>query len=119
MALRSTRRVGAVCLAESLDGGQTWSAARKLPIPNPNSGLDAIRLADGRIVLVCNPVPAGRTPLSLLISEDNGETFPQRVDLETREGEYSYPSIIQSRDGALHVVATYQRRWIEHYRIQV
>jgi predicted neuraminidase len=118
MLLRATKRVGAVCLAESHDGGQTWSPARKLPVPNPNSGLDAIRLADGRIALVCNPVAAGRTPLSLLISEDNGETFPWRVDLETREGEYSYPSIIQSRAGALHVVATYQRRWIEHYQIQ-
>lgn len=53
------------------------------------------------------PVPAPRrahAALSLLIFEDNGETFPQRVDLETQAGEYSYPSIIHAQDGALHVV---------------
>lgn len=119
MLLRSTRRVGRVCLSESLDGGETWSAARALAVPNPNSGLDAIRLADGRIALVCNPVESGRSPLALLISEDNAETFPQRVDLETQPGEFSYPSIIQTRDGALQIVATYNRRRIQHYRVQL
>ncbi len=119
MLMRATRQVGSVCLAESLDGGLTWSPARRLDVPNPNSGLDATRLADGRIALVCNPVTSGRSPLSLLISEDNGETFPVRVDLETRPGEYSYPSILQTRDGSLHVVATYDRRRIEHYRVRL
>jgi predicted neuraminidase len=69
---------------------------------------------DGRIVLVCNPTPAGRTPLSLLVSEDNGETWPQRRDVETEPGEYSYPSVIQAADGTVHVVYTYQRKQIYH-----
>ena len=119
MLMRTTCQVGTVCLAESLDGGMTWSPARKLDVPNPNSGLDTTRLADGRIALVCNPVTSGRSPLALLISEDNDETFPWRVDLETQPGEYSYPSILQTRDGSLHVVATYDRRRIEHYRVQL
>jgi predicted neuraminidase len=117
MLMRATRQVGTICLSESLDGGVTWSPARKLAVPNPNSGLDAVRLTDGRVALVCNPSDVGRTPLSVLISEDNGETFPQRIDLETQPGEYSYPSILQTRDGSLHVVATHNRHRIEHYQM--
>lgn len=119
MLLRSTLQVGSVCLAESLDSGVTWGPAYPLAVPNPNSGLDAARLSDGRIALVCNPTHTGRTPLALLISEDNGETFHYRVDLETQPGEYSYPSILQSRDGWVHIVATYQRTRIEHYQVRV
>jgi predicted neuraminidase len=83
-------------------------------IPCPNSGLDAVRLADGRVVLACNPTHEGRTPLSLLVSEDNGETWPLRMDLETGPGEYSYPSIIQASDGRVHVVYTWRRERIQH-----
>jgi predicted neuraminidase len=114
MLLRSTRAVGAVCAAESGDYGRTWTPARPLGIPHSNSGLDAVRLADGRIVLACNPTLEGRSPLSLLVSEDNGETWPRRLDLETAEGEFSYPSIIQAADGRLHVVYTYRRKSIHH-----
>ena len=112
--MRSTRRVGAVCASASDDYGRTWSPAVPTAIPNPNSGLDAVRLADGRIVLACNPVPEGRTPLSLLVSADNGETWPVRIDLETGEGEYSYPSIIQAADGRIHIVYTWRRTTIRH-----
>ena len=117
MLMRATRRVGCVCASHSSDYGRTWSPARPTAIPNPNSGLDAVRLSDGRIVLACNPVSEGRTPLSLLISEDNGETWPARLDLETGDGEYSYPSIIQAADGRLHVVYTWRRTTIAHATI--
>jgi predicted neuraminidase len=115
MLMRSTQKVGRVCASLSDDHGRTWSAAERLPIPNPNSGLDAVRLTDGRVVLVCNPVSEGRTPLSVLVSEDNGATWPRRIDLETGPGEYSYPSVIQADDGRLHVVATHERKRIFHY----
>ena len=117
MLMRSTRRVGRVCLSESLDGGATWSTARTLDVPNPNSGLDAVRLKDGRIAMTCNPAEEGRMPLSLLLSEDNGATWPRRIDLETQPGEYSYPAIIQTADGDLHIAATWRRSTIRHYRV--
>ncbi len=115
MLMRSTQRVGCVCAATSDDCGRTWSRAERVSIPNPNSGLDAVRLQDGRILLACNPVPDGRTPLSVLVSEDNGATWPRRIDLETGPGEYSYPSVIQAQDGQVHVVATHHREQIFHY----
>jgi len=118
MLMRATQRVGCVCASLSDDYGRTWSFAERVPIPNPNSGLDAVRLQDGRIVLVCNPVREGRTPLSVLVSEDNGQTWPRRLDLETHPGEYSYPSVIQAEDGRVHVVATHRRVQIFHYVLE-
>jgi predicted neuraminidase len=115
MLMRSTQRIGCVCASTSDDFGRTWSPAERVGIPNPNSGLDAVRLRDGRIVLACNPAPEGRTPLCVLISEDNGATWPRRIDLETGAGEYSYPSIIQTDDERVHVVATHRRARIHHY----
>ena len=73
-----------------------------------------MRLSDGRVILACNPTRKGRYPLSLLTSEDNGETWPWRVDLETEAGEYSYPAIIQAADGQVHLTYTYRRQWIQH-----
>jgi predicted neuraminidase len=115
MLMRATRRVGFVCTASSDDYGRSWSPASPTDIPNPNSGLDAVRLPDGRIVLACNPTRKGRTPLSLLVSEDNGVTWPWRKDLETEAGEYSYPSVIQAADGQVHGVYTYRRKQIRHF----
>lgn len=114
MLLRSTLHIGAICVADSSDFGRTWTAARPTTLPNGNSGLDAVRMRDGRIALICNPTLAGRSPLSLLISQDNGETWPHRIDLERGESEYSYPSIIQGSDGLLHVIYTWRREQIRH-----
>lgn len=115
MLMRSTQRVGCVCAATSDDYGRTWSTSEPVAVPNPNSGLDAVRLRDGRIALACNPLREGRTPLSVLISHDNGTTWPRRIDLETAAGEYSYPAIIEAADGRLHVAATHRRERIMHY----
>jgi predicted neuraminidase len=119
MLMRATQRVGFVCAAHSDDFGRTWSAVSLTGILCPNSGLDAVRLVDGRIVLVCNPTHKGRTPLSLLVSEDNGATWTWRMDLETDPGEYSYPSIIQTSDGQVHVVYTYRRTRIQHVILEL
>jgi predicted neuraminidase len=114
LLMRSTAGIGVVCRASSGDYGRTWGPLRRTAIPNPNSGLDLARLTDGRLVLACNPVAEGRTPLALLVSEDNGDTWPLRIDLETAPGEYSYPSIIQAADGRVHCVYTHRRERIAH-----
>jgi predicted neuraminidase len=114
MAVRTTERVGRVCLAESSDDGRTWSPARATPLPHPNSGLDAVKLADGRVLLVHNHTPSGRTPLSLTVSEDDGDTWLVRRALEDGPGEYSYPAVIQARDGRVHVSYTWRRERIKH-----
>ena len=86
-------------------------------MPSNNSGIDLARLADGRLALVCNPVETrARTPLCLLLSHDNGQSWPERIDLETGPGEYSYPAIIAVSNGGLAVTYTWRREriaWIK------
>ncbi len=115
---RSRRTVGRVCVSESLDEGESWSEVRRTDLPNPNSGIDAVRLGDGRVVLCHNPVEAGRTPLSLSVSTDDGLTWRPSLVLESEPGEYSYPAVIQSADGLVHVTYTWRRERIAHAVIQ-
>ncbi len=104
------KRVFETC---STDQGQTWTAPALLDVPNPNSGTDALTLKDGRHVLVCNPVEKGRSPLSVLVSRD-GKSWQPAATLETEKGEFSYPAVIQTADGAVHVTYTWKRQKIRH-----
>ena len=98
----------------SEDNGASWSKPQPTVLPNPNSGIDAVRLADGRALLVYNPTSKGeRTPLSIAVSPD-GKTWTSAVVLEDAPGEYSYPAVIQSRDGLIHVTYTWNRTKIRH-----
>jgi len=112
---RSTSNIGAICVADSWDRGVTWTPARPIDLPNPNSGIDAVGLQDGRIVLVYNNTTSGRTPLNLALSKD-GEHFQMFSVLESQPGEYSYPAIIQGRDGDLHITYTWNRTRIRYVR---
>jgi predicted neuraminidase len=114
MLLRSTAKIGSICEATSTDGGKTWSEVRAARLPNPNSGIDAVKLKDGRVVLVYNHSTTSRTPLNLAVSVDDGETWSAPSALEDRAGEYSYPAVIQSGDAKLHITYTWQRRRIKH-----
>ncbi len=88
----------------SLDGGETWGAPTATNMPNNNSSIQAIRLLDGRIAMVLNPINASmsdqrraslydeieedavagtggaiwgvpRAPMALALSSDNGASF--------------------------------------------
>lgn len=106
-ALCRTRqqRIG---ITTSVDGGRTWSDVSLLDVPNPNSGIDAVTLKDGRHLLVYNPVAKGRTPLSVAVSRD-GKSWTKVLDLETQPGEYSYPAVVQGPDGMVHILYTWKR----------
>ncbi len=80
--------------SDSEDFGKTWCTLYDSGLPNNNSGLDLVKVGEGYLVLCCNPVTEGRTPLSLLESHDSGDTFERVLDLETEQGEYSYPAVI-------------------------
>jgi predicted neuraminidase len=95
------------------DNGVTWTQARPLEVPNPNSGIDAVTLSDGRVVLAYNDTTSGRTPLNLEASTD-GEHFKMFYTLEKFPREYSYPAIIQTTNGDLEMTYTWNRKTIEH-----
>ena len=96
------------------DGGRTWSALSLIDsLPNPNAGIDAVTLADGRQLLVYNPTTRGRTPLAVAISRD-GRAWRKVLTLEDQPGEYSYPAVIQTSDGRVHVTYTWKRQRVKH-----
>jgi predicted neuraminidase len=110
---------GRVHRSDSNDDGLRWSPAYPIDVPNNNSGLDLTQMNDGTLALACNPVSgnwAARSPLCVLFSTDNGETWPERVDLETDPGEFSYPAIIEIPEG-LAVSYTWNRRRIAVARL--
>lgn len=113
---RSTQDIGRICAADSYDDGVTWTEAHPLDLPNPNSGIDAIGLRDGRVVLVYNNTTTGRSPLNLAVSKD-GEHFTMFQTLESDPGEYSYPAIIQGRDSNVYITYTWQRKRIAFARV--
>ena len=113
---RSTSEIGHISVADSFDSGLTWTQAHPIDLPNPNSGIDAVRLRDGRIVLVYNHTSTGRTPLNLAVSSD-GEHFKMFLTLEDEPGEFSYPAIIQGKDDALYVTYTWNRKRIRFARV--
>ena len=112
---RSTSNIGFICVADSSDNGVTWTEARKTNIPIPNSGIDAVKLRDGRIILVYNNARTGRSPLNLAVSAD-GEHFKMFATLASDFGEFSYPAIIQGSDGVLHITYTWNRTRIKYVR---
>ena len=79
-------------------------------------GIDAVALPDGRVVLVYNHTTSGRSPLNLAISKD-GERFEMFKTLVDTPGEYSYPSMIVGKDGALHITYTWQRKRVKYVRV--
>jgi len=106
-------RSGRVFETWSDDSGQTWSPVTLLDLPNPSAGTDALTLKDGRHLLVYNHTPKGRTPLNVAISRD-GRGWTTVHVLENEPGEYSYPAVIQTADGLVHITYTWRRERIKH-----
>lgn len=140
--------------------GRDWSAPQPTGLPNNNSSIQAIRLADGRLAMLFNDSSgkdatgrrlglyddlgdapaeapsaafwgAPRAPMTLALSEDDGLTWPWRRNLETGDGycmtnnskdrlnrEFSYPSIVQTEDGMLHIAYTYWRQAIKYVSVR-
>ncbi|MFI5165805.1 MAG: exo-alpha-sialidase [Thermoanaerobaculales bacterium] len=113
--LRSSRAGGNVGVATTLDGGASWGEMRSSTLPNPDSGLDVVALANGRVLLAFNDERFGRSNLSLAVSSDAGSTWRRVAVLEDEPGaEFSYPFLLRSRDGRIHLVYTWNRRGLKH-----
>jgi predicted neuraminidase len=174
LAFFRSRWADHVYRSRSEDGGLSWSKPEPTVLPNNNSSIQALRLADGKLAMIFNassaadatgrreslydeldedgkdgqPVAdaatpaaaaparrafwgAPRAPLTLALSEDDGLTWPWQRNLEVGDGycmsnnsaqrlnrEYSYPSLRQGADGALHLAYTVFRQHIRHVRLQ-
>jgi predicted neuraminidase len=119
MLLRSSERL--IYRSDSSDYGKTWGNAYPTTLPNNNSGIDVVKLENGSLVLCYNPISenwGARTPLSLTISNDNGNTWEHLLHLENTEGEYSYPSIV-SKNNNIYVSYTWNRKYIAFVHLQL
>lgn len=112
---RGARRI---LSATSTDSGKTWGQLTPLDLPNPNSGLDAVTLSNGQHLLVYNHTERDRSPLNVAISND-GQHWSAALKLEHEPGEFSYPAVIQTPDGLVHVTYTWKRQRVKHVVLDV
>lgn len=99
---------------QSDDNGKTWGKMSLTDLPNPNSGTDAVTLKDGRQLLVYNHTERGRSPLNVAVSKD-GKTWQAALVLEDEpKKEFSYPAVIQTHDGLVHITYTWKRQRVKH-----
>ncbi len=94
----------------SQDQGETWTLTQDMSIPNPGSSVEAIALKDGSWLLVCNDTEKGRHQLTAYLSHNEGTTWQLSHYLEKvkpDQGSFSYPSVIQAKDGTVHVTYSY------------
>lgn len=103
-------------ISTSKDKGLTWSMVKDSDLPNPGSAVDVIRLHNGHWLLACNDTQRGRHSLAVMISTDEGETWPHKrhVERDMRDiaiaTRSAYPSVVQGHDGTLHMVFSYHHK---------
>ncbi|MGN1315787.1 MAG: exo-alpha-sialidase [Acutalibacteraceae bacterium] len=112
---------GYIYRSDSKDGGKTWCKAYETAMPNPNSGIDLVRLDNGILVLIMNPISENwgdRAPLVLMYSEDGVDTFTEFFKCEETTGdhEFSYPAIT-AVGNTLHITYTHEREGIVYQKI--
>lgn len=119
-------RNGKIATAWSSDKGETWTPLSLTNLPNNNSGTDAVTLMDGRHVLVYNAVATKpgekkgpRTPLNIAVSKDGINWNMQLILEDSPISQYSYPAIIQGKDGRIHVVYTWRRQRIKYMEVKL
>lgn len=136
------RRAENIYTALSTDEGEHWSTPSKTSLPNNNAGIEAFTLSNGHIVLVfndCAKCIGGRTPLTIAMSKDDGKTWQKRplqikddppgladtdaehvaakpAEIVQKGVEFSYPTVLQTPDGTIHVAYTYDRNCIKYRR---
>ncbi len=108
---------GHVLASHSEDAGKRWSADTALKLPNPDAAVAGLRRPDGSLLLVFNDTDTGRSSLALAVSLDQGhswKTVRHIEQLNDGKSEFSYPYLIRSNDGTMHLLYTWNRKRIRH-----
>lgn len=108
---------GHVLISRSDNAGIHWAGDEQLPLPNPDSAVAGLRRPDGSLLLVFNDTESGRSSLALAVSRDQGKSWSTVKHFEqTHDGksEFSYPYLIRSSNGSMHLLYTWNRKRIRH-----
>ena len=111
--MRTGGKGGNIWRSTSTDRGDTWSRLTATDLPNPNAGIDLLRLQSGALALAFNNSDRRRTPLCVAIGGQD-EGFEHIRTLENEMAEFSYPTLLQATDGRIHLVYTCRRQHIQH-----
>ena len=118
---RSSSQPKQMPVSETKDAGQSWVATKDLEIPNPNSAIAALTLANGTRLMVLNNIEAGRYRLVLVMRESNSAQWQVIQVLEDDESlandqrrEFSYPYLISANGEDAHLAYTWDRKKIRH-----
>lgn len=118
---RSSSQPKQIPASETKDAGQSWEVAKDLEIPNPNSALAALTLANGTRLMVLNNIEAGRYRLVMVMRESNSTQWQVVQVIEEDESllndqhhEFSYPYLISVNGEDAHLVYTWNRKKIKH-----
>ena len=106
-------------LSYSYNDGYTWTILRPIDIPNPDSAVDVIRLANGTLLLVGNSSSIDRKRLVAVASTDGGQTWGDETEIVSGDGEFSYPSIVELEDHTVSVTYTKGRYAIVHTQLSI
>lgn len=103
--------------AVSKDSGMHWSGQKTSNVKNPGCSLEMIRLKSGHVVIVFNDSKKERSNLNMALSRDEGRTWAASKVIDFIDGSTNiYPSVMQSRDGLIHVLyARDNRSSIAHF----
>lgn len=102
---------GRIQVSYSEDDGESWTFSKDTELPNPGASIEAVGLKDGRWIMIFNDSETQRNPLSVAVSADEGETWGLKVVLEPSDDigrSFGYPSVIQARDGRVHMTYTHK-----------
>lgn len=102
--------------SDSTDGGMTWSEVTLTTLPHPGSGIEALVLRNGHLLMIYNDKEVGpRDSLAVSISDDAGKTWNWTRRLEdTPDSRFDYPSIIEAKDGSLHATYSDNLKTVKH-----
>jgi predicted neuraminidase len=112
-------------ISYSKDDGVSWTLAKDTQIPNPGTSIEVVRLKNGNWIAVYNDLERGRYSLVAALSEDEGATWKWKRHLDGSPdkaiaSQYHYPSVIQAKDGWIHVTYSYfvpEGKSIKHVRL--
>ena len=141
VAFFRSRAADRIYVSRSEDYGRAWTAPERTVLPNNNSSIQALKLASGNLAIIFNNIsvndddpdatiwPSMRYPVTVAISEDEGHTWPYMRHIDTSDnfcGEKNshlnrrcaYPSLMQTKDGAIHIAYSYRdRQCIKYVRV--